>query len=606
MIQQSVQKESKISTPRLFLFFIWPYRRRLTVQLSIAVFASILESLQIAVLYPVLSSSLDLDSVSVRLANNPFFVLLAKMAEIIPVESEFLSYCILFVLLTLLIFLTRLVYLNVAARTSMKISTETKSKVFRKYTQSDYQFFVDNRQGDLFFGAKGGAEAVTASVQSFNTAIIEIITFTTVLLLLFSISWKATIGVIFCGLVYWYVSRILARKVSYIAGQGMQTASKEENVVLNESLTGTKQIIAASMFPEWQKRFDDVVRTRYRFWIKNRVWSQIPPRLLNLLMYLSIAAIVMTIWIFYNDIWEYQMPLIGTYAFAVFRLLPHVVAGGTLLMGVMTFLPNLELIYELLEDKTYSKIINGTREFSRLRSGIELRNVSFAHKNKDDYIVNDASLRVDKNKLTALVGPSGAGKSTIVDLILRLYDLDKGVILIDGVDIKEYDIDSFRRKVGFVGQEAFIYNASVKDNIEFGTEYEREDLIEAAHCANAHEFIQQLEEGYDTIIGDRGIKLSGGERQRIAIARAIIRKPDILIMDEATSALDNISERIVQRAIDSVSESCTTLIIAHRLSTIRNADAIYVIDGGKIVESGTHKQLINKKGKYWELYSVQK
>jgi len=274
-------------------------------------------------------------------------------------------------------------------------------------------------------------------------------------------------------------------------------------------------------------------------------------------------------------------------------------------MQIMNFLPNLEVTHELLEDKTYSRLINGTREFSGLQSGIELRNVSYTHKSKGAITVSDISLSVAKNKTTAIVGPSGAGKSTLIDLFLRLYDVDSGAILIDGMDIKEYDISSFLGKVGFVGQETFIYNASLKDNIAFGTDYDMDQITEAAQLANADGFIQQLAQGYDTIVGDRGIRLSGGERQRIAIARAMIRKPKILVLDEATSSLDNISEGIVQEAIDRISESCTTLVVAHRLSTIRNADVIYVIDGGRIVESGTHEQLVSGKGKYRELYSKQ-
>jgi len=322
-------------------------------------------------------------------------------------------------------------------------------------------------------------------------------------------------------------------------------------------------------------------------------------------MYLSIAIIIIVVWLLWPYNFAALLPLIGTFGFAVFRLLPRVSGLGIKLMGVMNALPNLEVTHKLLEDKTYSKIINGTREFSGLRSGIELRNVSFAHKNKESVTVSDISLRVEKDKVTAIVGPSGAGKSTLVDLFLRLYDVDSGVILIDGVDIKEYDRSSFLGKVGFVGQETFIYNASVKDNIAFGTEYDMEKIMEAAKLADAHEVIRQLDAGYDTIVGDRGVRLSGGERQRIAIARAMIRRPQILVLDEATSALDNISEKVVQEAIDKVSESCTTLVVAHRLSTIRNADTIYVLDEGKVVESGTHDQLLSGKGKYWELYSRQ-
>ncbi|UCH72146.1 MAG: ATP-binding cassette domain-containing protein, partial [Thermoplasmatales archaeon] len=207
---------------------------------------------------------------------------------------------------------------------------------------------------------------------------------------------------------------------------------------------------------------------------------------------------------------------------------------------------------------------------------------------------------------TALVGPSGSGKSTIVNLLLRLYDVKEGGVYIDNLNIKDYDIFSFLQKVGFVGQETFIYNASIKENIAFGGEYTDFEIMDAARLANADEFIENFPDGYDTIVGDQGMRLSGGEKQRIAIARAMIRKPEILILDEATSSLDNVSENTVQKAINKVSKNCTTFIIAHRLSTIQNADIINVLDKGKIVEKGTHEELIRKKGRYWDLHNIQK
>ena len=193
-----------------------------------------------------------------------------------------------------------------------------------------------------------------------------------------------------------------------------------------------------------------------------------------------------------------------------------------------------------------------------------------------------------------------------MNLLLRLFDVQQGGLFIDEVNIKDYNIFSFLKKVGCVSQESFIYNASIKENIAFGGEYTDEEIIAAASLSNADEFIQKLPDGYDTIVGDRGLRLSGGEQQRLAIARAMVRKPEILILEEATSSLDNISEGMVQKAINNVSKNCTTFIIAHRLSTIQNADMIYVLDNGKIVESGTHGELLKKKGKYWELYTKQK
>ena len=602
MERQRVEGEAKTSRLRTIWFFLRHYKRRLALLLGLALIAGYLETLQMAVLFPILQATLEQES---YLSGNLFFVILSKIAGIIPVDSVLVSNCIVFILLTLLAFVVRLVYINLSARTTAKVTIDYKKKVFQKYTQFDYQFFVDNRQGDLMYKARGAPESVAHIIMALAGSLASIILLISVLALLFSLSWKTTIGVVIGGLVYIYFSRHLSVRVSYVAGKGMLSATQDETVVLNEYITGAKQIITTGTFSRWQQQFNEAVITRWRFWIKHTIWTAIPPRVLELLMYLSIAIIIIVIW----WIWPYSfaalLPLIGTFGYAVFRLLPRVSGLGSLLMGIMNALPNLEVTYDLLEDKTYSKIRNGTREFSHLQSGIELRNVSYAHKNKESLTVSDISLRVDKNKMTAIVGPSGAGKSTLVDLFLRLYDVDSGGILIDGVDIKEYDRSSFLDKVGFVGQETFIYNATVKDNIAFGNEYDIDEIMEAAKLADAHEFIQQLDRGYDTVVGDRGVRLSGGEKQRIAIARGMTRRPQILVLDEATSSLDNISEKVVQDAIYKVSESCTTLVVAHRLSTIRNADLIYVIDDGRIVESGTHDQLLNEKGKYWELYSRQ-
>ena len=603
MTRESLNK-SRLKGLRTIWYFTRVYKRRLVLLLSLALLVGYLETLQVALIYPILTASLDIEAF--RITDNLFFSILNKIAELIPVDNFLISYLIIFILLTIFAFVLRMSYIHLAARTAAKVAIENKNKVFEKYIESNYQFFVDNRQGDLMYKGKGAPEHIGMVIQGLTATFIEIVLLMSVLVLLFTISWKATLGVVCLGIIYFYFSRMLARRVSYVAGSRMKAASEDENVVLNEFITGAKEIIASGTFQQWQQRFDGAIKTRWRFWVKHTVWMQTPPRILDLIVYLAIAVIVIIIWGLYNDIWESQIPLIGTFAFAGFRMLPRLSIVSTMLMNIVHWLPNLEVTHELLEDRTYTKIKNGTMEFSELRSGIELRNVSFVHKSKAENTLSNVSLWVYKNKLTAIVGPSGGGKSTVIDLILRLYDIDRGIILVDGVDIKEYNISSFRRKVGYVGQDTFIYNASVKDNIAFGTEYQMDELIEAAHCAHAHDFIQKLGQGYDTIIGDRGVKLSGGERQRIAIARAMIRKPDILIMDEATSSLDNISERIVQRAIDTVSANCTTLIVAHRLSSIMNADVIYVLDDRRVIESGTHDQMIERKGKYWELYRTQK
>ena len=221
----------------------------------------------------------------------------------------------------------------------------------------------------------------------------------------------------------------------------------------------------------------------------------------------------------------------------------------------------------------------------------------------EGFLLKGITFSIKKREVTAIVGPSGAGKSTIVNLLLRLYEVNKGRIAIDRVDLREMTAESYLSKIGYVSQETFIFNGTIGDNIRFGLDHvSPEEIIEAAKVANAHEFILSSEKKYETVVGDAGIKLSGGQRQRIAIARAMLRKPEIIILDEATSSLDNISERAVQEAIYKISQHTTVLIIAHRLSTIQKADKIIVLDQGRIVEDGTHGELLQKGKAYFQMY----
>jgi subfamily B ATP-binding cassette protein MsbA len=236
---------------------------------------------------------------------------------------------------------------------------------------------------------------------------------------------------------------------------------------------------------------------------------------------------------------------------------------------------------------------------------IEFRNVSFAYER--ELVLKDISLNVEKGKTIALIGPSGGGKSTLADLVPRFYDPTGGDVLIDGISLRDYDLDSIRKLMGIVTQESILFNDSVFNNIAFGMENVREeDVIHAAKVAHAHEFIVQMENGYETTIGERGSKLSGGQRQRLSIARAVLKNPPILILDEATSALDSESERLVQDALNNLMKNRTSIIIAHRLSTIQHADEIIVIQQGQIIQRGKHEVLLEGEGLYKKLIDIQK
>lgn len=244
-------------------------------------------------------------------------------------------------------------------------------------------------------------------------------------------------------------------------------------------------------------------------------------------------------------------------------------------------------------------------ELKDIKGGIEFRNVSFRYE-ADNYVLQNINLIVNPGEIVALVGPSGGGKSTICSLIPRFYEVTEGSILVDGIDIRDIKLKSLRENIGVVQQDVYLFAGSIKDNIRYGKPDAREEeIIQAAKRANAHEFIMELENGYDTYVGQRGIKLSGGQKQRISIARAFLKNPPILILDEATSSLDNESEKIVQDSLEKLTRSRTTFVIAHRLSTIRNAKTILVLTDDGIVEEGSHEELVKSNGIYSSLYNAQ-
>lgn len=287
------------------------------------------------------------------------------------------------------------------------------------------------------------------------------------------------------------------------------------------------------------------------------------------------------------------------------RLLWPLVELGEIFDKYQRSMASTNRVMDLLD--TPINIIRGdiSLPIDKVRGEIEFKEVTFAYKNREP-VIKKLSLHIPAGKTIAIVGSTGSGKSTLVKLILRFYDISSVTITIDGIDIQQLNLRDLRRSIGLVSQDVFLFHGTVAENIAYGTfDATHEQIIAAAKITEAHDFIMQLPQGYETIVGERGQKLSGGQRQRIAIARAVLKNPPVLILDEATSAVDNETEAAIQRSLERITLNRTTIAIAHRLSTIRNADCIYVMEYGQFIESGTHEELLDKNGVYASLWRVQ-
>ncbi len=602
MPQTEKRKDSRQSNLKTIWFFLKPYKLPMAALFILALLIGILETATVAAIYPIVNLGLDIGSAPVQ--DNVLLSIITRMAGMFPLKDTFISYCVLIIILAIAVFILKIINVHFQAHLSTNIVRETKERIFEKQMRADYQYFLDTKQGGLVYTTTTATGDVATLVNSMAKILSEIMVMLFLFVLIFSMNWKGAILVTLIGVGYYFVTQYVGTRVSYVTGKGRVETSTSEHVILNEVFNGIRQIKVFLTQSDWVKKFSRTVREYYAYTRRNMVWNAIPAYGLWLLLFASIAIMAVILRVQNPTGFIPLLPLFGTFAFAVLRLLPPIANFGSLRMQMMSALPNAELTYAAL-NKQFSTIKDGERELKPFTRNIQLDNVSFTHKGRPKTI-RDISITLEKGKTTAIVGPSGGGKTTIVDLLLRLFDADKGEIRIDGVNLKEYKLSSWLTRIGFVSQDTFVFHNTIKNNITFGSDgYSEEDVIQASKSANAHDFILEFPQGYDTIVGERGMKLSGGQKQRIAIARAIIKKPDILILDEATSALDNISQTLVQEAINRISKERTVIVIAHRLSTIMDADKIIVVKNGRVMEEGTHKELMQKKGAYWSLYKSQ-
>ena len=423
--------------------------------------------------------------------------------------------------------------------------------------------------------------------------------------LVFVIFWRdwklAIIASLVFPLAVWPIAQF-GRRMRRIAAES-QVSMGDLISLLQETITGNRIVKAFGMEEHENRRFARENERQFRLTMKSVTVRAISSPLMEFLGGLGIAAIIF--WGGYQVIEGTSTP--GTFfsfLAALLMLYEPVKRLTNVNNTIQQGLAGAERIFQVLDTEPGIRNRPGAAELPPIREGISIEGVTFRY--EEDPVLRDVSLKIRAGEAVAFVGMSGGGKTTLVNLIPRFYDVSEGRVAIDGTDIRDVTLESLRAQIGIVTQQTILFNDTVRGNIAYGDVRRSDgDVVRAAMAANAHDFIQRLPQGYDTVIGEQGVKLSGGERQRISIARALLKDAPILILDEATSSLDTESEIEVQDALEKLMRGRTTLVIAHRLSTIRNADRIVALVDGRIVEEGTHESLLEKKGEYFKLHNLQ-
>ena len=605
--------------------FVPPYKKYLGLSILFNILSAVLNIFSFAALIPILQILFQVDggirvneymhwngdwgSIKEVATNNLYYYI----QEFIVVHSASTALLVIGVFLAFMTFLKTGAYF-LSSATIIPIRTgivrDIRNQIYQKINSLSLGFFSEERKGDIIARMSGDVQEVESSIMSsldmlFKNPILILFYFVT----LICISWQLTLfTILFVPPFGWFMG-VVGKKLKAHSIEAQALWSDTMSMV-EETLGGLRIIKAFCAEEKMNKHFNQV-NSSYR---DNIMRVNIRQQMAHPMSeFLGTILIVVVLWfggILVLDYGRIDGPTIIFYLVMLYSIINPLKEFSKASYNIPKGLASMERIDKILQAEVEIKDKENPDHIASFEHQIEFRHVSFAYTDHQNdelvYVLKDINLVIPKGKTIALVGQSGSGKSTMLDLIPRYYDVQEGEVLIDGINVKDLAVHDLRQLIGNVNQEAILFNASFKDNIRFGkTDATDEDIANAAKIANAYEFITKSEHGFDTGIGDRGGRLSGGQRQRVSIARAILKNPPILILDEATSALDTESERLVQDALEKLMKTRTTVAVAHRLSTIKHADEICVLHEGKIVERGTHEELIKKEGYYKKLHDMQ-
>jgi subfamily B ATP-binding cassette protein MsbA len=490
--------------------------------------------------------------------------------------------------------------IKIINRVRANVVKRLRADIFQKITKLHIGFFTNEKKGDLISRVTNDVQEVENSVVNTLTVVFrDPITIIIYFIVLFVISWKLTL----ITLVILPTSGILISSISKrLKKQSTEGQQSLGNILslMDETISGLRVMFAFNASKYVSAKFDKE-NDRYAKLLRGMTNKRDLSSPLSEFMGVSVVAVIL--WMGGNMVFHGEMKAseFFFYIISFYQILVPAKAISSSFSSIQRGLASGERIFSVIDTKTLIEDPKDPITVADFKNEISFSNVGFSY--GTDEVLKNVNLVIPKGKMIALVGPSGGGKSTLADLIARFHDVTKGEIKIDGINIKNYSLESLRGLMGIVTQESILFNDTIFNNIAFGKpDASMEEVMHAAKIANAHDFILQTENGYDTNIGDRGTKLSGGQRQRISIARAVLKNPPILILDEATSALDSESERLVQEALTNLMKNRTSIVIAHRLSTIQHADEIIVLRKGEIIERGSHHSLLENDGLYKKLH----